>query len=223
MKFDSEGHLQITPEQLFRLAKDDPRRLIDHYLTLCTPAVFPTYDAYYGFLREISNRFEVHPRNLILRGSSKLGFSIAPNRNWAAPRIERFHLWRLVGTACALRIRFEGTSRGCAQETSSTSRETVPPSACLLAGAEPARSPVIRFPGRKCPFLDLARRAVRAGQQIRLYYQRKELPGNRMRPTSATILATPMDWSSMGRCSIWSARSDRIDELVLPSSRAAVL
>jgi hypothetical protein len=78
MKFDSEGHLQITPVQLFQLAKDDPRRLIDHYLAQGTPAVFPTYDAYYDFLREISNRFEVHPRNLILRGSSKLGFSIAP-------------------------------------------------------------------------------------------------------------------------------------------------
>ena len=40
--------------------------------------MFPTYDAYYQFLREISCRLDVHPRNLILRGSSKLGFSIAP-------------------------------------------------------------------------------------------------------------------------------------------------
>jgi len=78
MKFDPEGHLEITPEQLFRLANDDPRRLTDHYLIYGTPAVFPTYDSYYDFLREISNRFEVHPRNLILRGSCKLGFSIAP-------------------------------------------------------------------------------------------------------------------------------------------------
>jgi hypothetical protein len=78
MKFDPEGHLKITPEQLFRLANGDPRRLIDHYLTQGTPAVFPDYDAYYDFLREVSNRFEVHPRNLVLRGSSKLGFSITP-------------------------------------------------------------------------------------------------------------------------------------------------
>src|SRR5438128_1607574 len=78
MNFDPEGHLQITPEQLFLLATKDPRRLIDHYLIHGTPAVFFTYDAYYDFLREVSNRFEVHPRNLILRGSSKLGFSIAP-------------------------------------------------------------------------------------------------------------------------------------------------
>lgn len=78
MTFDSEGHLQITPEQLFRFACNDPRRLIDHYLTHGTPVVFPTYDAYCDFLREISNRLEVHPKNLVLRGSSKLGFSIAP-------------------------------------------------------------------------------------------------------------------------------------------------
>jgi hypothetical protein len=78
MKFDAEGHINITPEQVYRLAVEDPRRLIDHYLTHGTPYIFSTYDAYYDFLREISNRFEVHPRNLILRGSSKLGFSIAP-------------------------------------------------------------------------------------------------------------------------------------------------
>ena len=68
MTFDSQGHLQITPEQLFRFACNDPRRLIDHYLTHGTPAVFPTYDAYCDFLREISNRLEVHPKNLVLRG-----------------------------------------------------------------------------------------------------------------------------------------------------------
>ena len=78
MTFDSEGHLQITPRELFQLASDDPRRLIDHYLIHGTPAVFSSYDGYYEFLKELSNRFEVHPRNLILRGSSKLGFSIAP-------------------------------------------------------------------------------------------------------------------------------------------------
>jgi hypothetical protein len=81
MKFDPEGHLHITPEQLFRMASDDPRRLIDHYLVQGTPDVFPTYDGYYDFLREISNRFEVHPKNLILRGSCKLGYSIAPRIN----------------------------------------------------------------------------------------------------------------------------------------------
>jgi hypothetical protein len=78
MQFDPEGHLKISPEQVFQLANDDPRRLIDHYLTHGTPVVFPTYDSYYFFLREVSNRLEVHPRNIILRGSAKLGFSIAP-------------------------------------------------------------------------------------------------------------------------------------------------
>ena len=83
MPSDDEGHINLTPEQVYRLAIDDPRRLIDHYFTQGTTHVLPTYDAYYMFLREISDRFEVHPRNLILRGSSKLGFSIAPTVNKA--------------------------------------------------------------------------------------------------------------------------------------------
>ena len=78
MKFDPDGHIEITPIELHQLAEVDLRRLIDQYLIQGTPAVFPSYDAYYQFLREISCRLDVHPRNLILRGSSKLGFSIAP-------------------------------------------------------------------------------------------------------------------------------------------------
>jgi len=78
MQFDPEGHLKLTPEQVFQLTSDDPRRLIDHYLTQGTPVVFPTYESYYSFLREVSNRLEVHPRNIVLRGSARLGFSIAP-------------------------------------------------------------------------------------------------------------------------------------------------
>ena len=78
MIFDPEGHIPIMPRQLFKLASEDPRRLIDHYLIQGTPAVFSTYDVYYDFLREISIRLGVHPRNLILRGSSKYGFSISP-------------------------------------------------------------------------------------------------------------------------------------------------
>jgi hypothetical protein len=62
MKFDPEGHIEIAPKELFQLARDDPRRLIDQYLIQGTPAVFPTYDTYYQFLREISNRLDVHPR-----------------------------------------------------------------------------------------------------------------------------------------------------------------
>lgn len=54
MNFDPEGHIEMMPRELFHLADADPRRLIDQYLIQGTPAVFPTYDAYYQFLRIIS-------------------------------------------------------------------------------------------------------------------------------------------------------------------------
>jgi hypothetical protein len=106
MKFDPEGHLEITPSELHQLARDDPRRLIDQYLIQGTPAVFPTYDTYYQFLREISCRLDVHPRNLILRGSSKLGFSIAPkvDKVWYEAREDSDLDLAIVDTAYYERI-----------------------------------------------------------------------------------------------------------------------
>ena len=78
MQFDPEGHLSITPKQLFSLAHADRRRLIDHYLLVGTPIVFPDYSTHYDFLRAVSERIGVHPRNLVLRGSCQIGFSITP-------------------------------------------------------------------------------------------------------------------------------------------------
>ena len=40
MNFDSEGHIVITPHQLFQLAIDNPTRLVDHYLIKGTPHAF---------------------------------------------------------------------------------------------------------------------------------------------------------------------------------------
>ncbi len=74
MRFDAEGHLSITPRQLLGLAYADRRRLIDHYLIVGTPSVLPTYASYYDFLKSVSERIGVHPRNLVLRGSAQIGF-----------------------------------------------------------------------------------------------------------------------------------------------------
>ncbi len=106
MTFDPEGHIEITARGLFQLARDDPRRLIDQYLIQGTPAVFPTYDAYDAFLRELSSRLDVHPRNLILRGSSKLGFSIAPkvDKLWYEAREDSDLDLAIVDTAYYERI-----------------------------------------------------------------------------------------------------------------------
>ena len=78
MRFDAEGHLSITPRQLLGLAYADRRRLIDHYLIVGTHSVLPTYASYYDFLKSVSERIGVHPRNLVLRGSAQIGFSITP-------------------------------------------------------------------------------------------------------------------------------------------------
>lgn len=78
MNFDSEGHIVITPHQLFQLAIDNPTRLVDHYLIRGTPYVFLSYAAYGEFLHAVSERIGVHPSNLCLRGSGQLGFSITP-------------------------------------------------------------------------------------------------------------------------------------------------
>jgi hypothetical protein len=37
MNFDAEGHIVITPRQLFQLAIDNPTRLVVHYLIKGTP------------------------------------------------------------------------------------------------------------------------------------------------------------------------------------------
>ena len=78
MRFDPEGHIAISPKQLLQLAHEDPRRLIDHYLVPATPAAFPAYAAHCDFLHQLSLRLGVHPRNLLLRGSCQLGFSMTP-------------------------------------------------------------------------------------------------------------------------------------------------
>ena len=51
--------------------------MIDHYLIPATPVAF-AYAAYGRFLHQLSLHLGVHPRNLFLRGSCQIGFSITP-------------------------------------------------------------------------------------------------------------------------------------------------
>jgi hypothetical protein len=78
MKFDEHGHVRWTPRSFYALAEEAPDRLIDGYLMFGTPAAFPDYISYCTFLAEIEERTGIHPRNLYLRGSCQLGFSITP-------------------------------------------------------------------------------------------------------------------------------------------------
>jgi hypothetical protein len=88
MRFDDEGHLLISPRELQDFAFADPHSLINDVLLPGTPRVCATYEAYCDLLHQLSTRLGVHPRNLLFKGSTKIGFSIAP-------RPEK--LWRQFG------------------------------------------------------------------------------------------------------------------------------
>jgi len=90
MKFDEHGHVLWTPRTLFALAESSPLQLVNRYLLAGTPRAFADHAGYCEFLEAVASRTGVHPRNLFLRGSCHIGFSIAPDasRLWGAMRDE---------------------------------------------------------------------------------------------------------------------------------------
>lgn len=88
MQFDAHGHVESSPRELYQMAVDDPRRLLTAYLTTGTPHAFPNCQSYCKFLVAISDRIGVHPRNLYMRGSCHISYSIAPrtDKAWIAMR-----------------------------------------------------------------------------------------------------------------------------------------
>lgn len=85
MKFDEHGHVLWTPKMLYDLARSNPLRLVNGFLMTGTPAAFAEYSHYCDFLEAVAERIGVHPRNLYLRGSCQIGFSIAPKpKVWTA-------------------------------------------------------------------------------------------------------------------------------------------
>jgi hypothetical protein len=78
-KFDEQGHVIWSPKGLYQMAKEDPLRLVNDYLMGgSTPIAFHEYEQYCDFIHAVAERTGVHPRNLYLRGSCQIGFSIAP-------------------------------------------------------------------------------------------------------------------------------------------------
>ncbi len=82
MEFDFEGHLLITPRE-FCERLGNANRLINDVLIPGTPLAFETFDSYREFLHECATSFGIHPNNFQIRGSTKLGFSIAPDADSA--------------------------------------------------------------------------------------------------------------------------------------------
>ena len=79
MRFDDEGHLVVTPREIAEAAEQrDFSYVINAVLIPGTPRAIPTYNQYHRLLRHIADNMGIHPSNMFFRGSTKIGFSIAP-------------------------------------------------------------------------------------------------------------------------------------------------
>lgn len=78
MRFSPDGHLDIPANKLFQMAKQSVRTLVNNYLMVGTPRVFDTYDHFCSFREAIARSLHVHPSAVVVRGSARLGYSIAP-------------------------------------------------------------------------------------------------------------------------------------------------
>ena len=81
MKFDDDGHFLISPLELQDRAFSDPDALINHSLLSGVPMAFPTYNQYATFIDYLTEKTGIHPHHFLFRGSTKIGFSISPDRN----------------------------------------------------------------------------------------------------------------------------------------------
>jgi len=87
MHFDAEGHVVITPRE-WQAGLADPARLTTDVWLVGTPWSFPTFVAYREFLAFLADRLGIHPNNVAIRGSTKIGFSISAkaDKAWVAMR-----------------------------------------------------------------------------------------------------------------------------------------
>lgn len=80
MQFDQEGHVRISPKDVEKMAFDEPDLLINHWLLPGTPLAFATSAHFARFLDYLTDKTGIHPNQFVFRGSTKIGFSISPNR-----------------------------------------------------------------------------------------------------------------------------------------------
>ncbi len=89
MTFSSEGHLDLRPTELLDMAKESPRRLVNDYLLVGTPRVFDTYQAFCRFRELLAEKLHLHPYAIMIRGSARLGYSVAPRMGKAWRKLTR--------------------------------------------------------------------------------------------------------------------------------------
>ena len=90
MRYDDHGHICITPRQVHGMAFGDPDQLINHWLMPGTPWAFATSENFARFVDYLSEQTGIHPHHFLFRGSTKIGFSISPNR-------DEIKVWRRFG------------------------------------------------------------------------------------------------------------------------------
>ena len=78
MNIDGEGHILVSPREISERIHES-HKLINNVLIPGTPVAFPTHEGYCDFLNACADTLGIHPRNLLMRGSSKLGFSVSPH------------------------------------------------------------------------------------------------------------------------------------------------
>jgi len=95
MRYDQEGHVLISPVELCTMAFNNPDTLINHWLLPGTPMAFATSARYTRFVDYLTDKTGIHPHQFLFRGSTKIGFSISPNR-------ERRKTWQRYGPSSDL-------------------------------------------------------------------------------------------------------------------------
>jgi hypothetical protein len=77
VRFDEHGRVLLSPRHVHD-GLADCEWLINRWLLPGTPHIFDTYDSYHRFLNSIADALYIPPLNVCVRGSGKIGFSIAP-------------------------------------------------------------------------------------------------------------------------------------------------
>ena len=78
MRFDEEGHVLISPREIHEGVLGEPGVLINRALLPGTPLAIPTHEQHCRLLDYFATQLGVHPRNFFFKGSTKIGYSIAP-------------------------------------------------------------------------------------------------------------------------------------------------
>lgn len=64
------------------LLASEPRQILRSSIVFAPCYVLPQHAAHYQLRQAIADHFEVHPVNVVVAGSAKLGFSIAPQKRY---------------------------------------------------------------------------------------------------------------------------------------------